>query len=55
MTGKNLEREVRYALDKVLRGHGHGPEADGTLGAARYADLLDAATAEILDVVWAAD
>lgn len=52
MTGKNLEKEVRFAVDKVLRNRGYDQHA---ADAAIYAETLDEITTEVMSCVWQAD
>lgn len=52
MTGKDTPKEVRYAVDSVLRKRivhqtYFQPE--------RYATLLDEITTEVMGVIWTAD
>lgn len=51
MTGKDLEREVRYAIDKVMRTRLIQDEFE----ADRYQEFLDAITHEVMTVFWTAD
>lgn len=52
MTGKDIPKEVRYAVDIVLRKriiHQTYFEPE------RYAKLLDEITTEVMAVIWTAD
>lgn len=52
MTGKNLPREIRYAIDTVLRNRGYD---DHAADAELYSEMLDEVTARVMDQVWQAD